>query len=348
VFRLARVLPLAAVCLGTALAAGAEPTPADVEPPPAAPEPVPAACPEAFAFETRLRGLLEASACAGPERRLLVTLRQEDDVSGTLVVLKDYQAEFVREVRGSSCAEVESALLLALEIFLDPGEAGDAACVAKDQSPTSAPTDWPGQDLDPFNLPEPELEPPEPIIEPQPVAIVRGVLQVDSSYAPTLAFGVAATARARLTLQNFLAFSVAHHTAPPFEGGGTVFLSATSFGVAFGQYLPIGANGEFSLQAGPRVALLEVGSSEVPGWDVPGTLAVELTVGLGFRLTRGVWAGFQGGGVVNLVHARYLDGAGGTAWEQPWAGATAGFYLSAVVPERRARPASRPGTGPAR
>lgn len=348
--RLVRVLPLAALCLGTGAWAQAEPEAALTTPEPdratsPAEAPVSLACPEAFEFEGRLRSLLAQSSCGVPERQVLVALRQDEVVSGTLVVLKDYQAEFVREVRGSSCAEVEAALSLALEIFLDPGQAGESACVAKQERerPADAPNDWPGQDLDPFNLPdqEPPPPPPEPFLA-QPLGIVRAAFQIDTSYAPNATFGIAAAARARVTPQNFLGLTLSHQTAPPFVGGGVVHLSATAVEVSFGQFLPIGTKGEFSLQVGPRVGVLEVASSAFAGWDLVGTLAVDVTLGLGFRVGSGFWTGVQGGGVFNALRARYLDGAGIIAWEQPWAGAFVGLYFSAAVPEASRVVAGRP------
>lgn len=344
-----RAFPLAALCLAAGARAQAQSPPAsaatETEARPAAdPTPQRLACPAAFEFEGRLRELLEQSACHVPERKLLVALHQEETVCGTLVVLKDYQAEFVREVRGSSCGEVEAALALALEIFLDPGPDGEGACLAKEleERPKDAPKGWPGQDLDPFNLPESEPRLLEPIVQPQPQGIVRAVAQLDSSYAPNVAFGVAASARVRVTPQNFFALTVSHQVAPPFNGDGTVYLSASAVGPSFGQFLPIGTRGEFSLQVGPRVGLLEVGTSSFGNWEFLGTLAIDVAMSLGFRVGSGFWTGVQGGGVFNVLRGRYLDGGGEVAWEQPWAGAFVGLYFSAAIPEARPPRPQRP------
>lgn len=347
--RRVRVLPLAALCLFAGARVEAQPAQASAAAaataePPADPSAGPTACPAVFEFEGRLRALLEQSTCAVPERKLLVTLHQEEAVCGTLVVLKDYQAEFVREVRGPTCGEVEAALALALEIFLDPGPDGEGACVAKEQEerPADAPDDWPGKDLDPFDLPESEPRPLARIAVAQPRGLVRAVAQLDSSFSPNVAFGVAASARLRVTPQNFLALTVSQQVAPPFNGDGTVYLSATTIGPSFGQFLPIGAGGEFSLQAGPRVSLLEVGTSTFGNWEFLGTVAIDVTMSLGFRVGSGFWTGVQGGGVFNVLRGRYLDGAGAVAWEQPWAGGFVGLYFSAAFAEgRQARSEAR-------
>jgi hypothetical protein len=344
VFRSLRVAALALVCLlGAAVAnaealepAAGEGTPAPVQPPLRTP------CPGTLELESRLRGLLEASACGVPERQLLVTLQSGGSVSGTLVVLHDYQAEYVREVSGPTCAEVESALTLALEIYLDPGEAGDTACAPKAGSPPTRATtsEWPGQDLDPFNLPEPEPALLPPVIEPQPSALVRAVAHIDTSYAPNVAFGVAAVVRLRLTPQNFVGLTLSHDTAPPFSAsdGTIIHVSASALGLSLGQYLPIGTKGEFSLEAGPRVGVLETGTGTASAWTFAGTAGIALTVGLGARLAKGMWAGVHAGGVVNVVRARYLTESQVPAWEQPWTGGFVGLYFGAAVPGQPRRP----------
>jgi hypothetical protein len=301
-------------------------------------------------LEDELRTLLQESACGVPERQLLISMRQGESVSGTLVVLHDYQAEFVREVSGPSCAEVESALTLALEIYLDPGEAGDTACAPKKlpaPQPTAPSPAWPGQDLDPFNLPQAEPTPLPTVIEPQAQGLVRALVHIDSSYSPNVAFGVAATARVRLTPQNFFSMTVSHQIAPPFLAGeqpAAVHVSASALGVALGQYLPIGTRGEFSFELGPRAAALETGTEGAARWELAGTVALELTAGLGIRVARGFWAGVEGGLAFNLLRARYLDLVGVTAWEQPWTGGYFAIYFSAAVPGE-ARTGSSPAAG---
>jgi hypothetical protein len=342
VFRCLRVAALTFACSVWAALAHTVPARADDAPP--APEPVatpaepvvPAPpCPGTLDLEARLRGLLAGSACGVPERQLLVTLSGNESVSGTLVVLHDYQSEYVREVRGPSCEEVEAALTLALEIYLDPGEPGDSACAPKADSPGSSSTaaEWPGQDLDPFNLPEPEPLPTRPIIEPQPSALVRAIAQIDSSYAPNVAFGVAAVLRVRLTHQNFFGFTFSHQTAPPFSAanGAVVHATAIALGLGLGQYAPIGTKGEFSLEAGPRFGLLQTGTADAPLWTTAGTIGLGLSANLGVKVTEGLWTGFVAGGVVNVVRARYLSDEG-LAWEQPWTGGLLGLYLTGAVP----------------
>jgi hypothetical protein len=294
--------------------------------------------------------LLEQSACGVPERQLLVTLKGGEAVSGILVVLHDYQAEYVREVSGPSCVEVEAALTLALEIYLDPGEPGDSACAPKADSPGSISkvSDWPGQDLDPFNLPEPEPLPVLPVVEPQPSALVRGLFQIDSSFSPKVAFGVAAALRVRITPQNFLGFTLSHQVAPPFAASDAtiIHVSATALGLGVGQYLPIGARGEFSLEVGPRLGLLETGTAVAESWTFAGTLGIALSASLGVRIAKGLWTGVQAGGVFNVVRARYLDTNRILAWEQPWTGGQVGLYLSGAVPGQVRAP-SRPMSAPA-
>jgi len=355
VFRCLRVAALTFACsvwaaLAHTVAARADdlavaPVPAATPAEPLAPAPP---CPGTLDLEARLRGLLADSACGVPERQLLVTLSGRESVSGTLVVLHDYQAEYVREVRGPSCAEVEAALTLALEIYLDPGEPGDSACAPKADSPGASSTaaEWPGQDLDPFNLPEPEPPPIVPVIEPQPSSLVRGIAQIDSSYAPNVTFGLAAVLRVRLTPQNFFGVTVSHQTAPPFSAanGAVVHVSATSVGLGLGQYLPIGTTGEFSIEVGPRFGLLQTGTAEAPAWTAAGTVALGLTANLGVRVAPGLWTGFLAGGVVNVLRARYL-GDEGLAWEQPWTGGQVGLYLSAAVPGQPRLPSLPPGGG---
>jgi|GEM_PF-2263850 len=328
---------------------GAEPDPAATPAEPPAPAPAPAPpCPGTLDLEARLRGLLADSACGVPERQLLVTLSGRESVSGTLVVLHDYQSEYVREVRGPSCEEVEAALTLALEIYLDPGEPGDSACAPKADSPGSSSTaaEWPGQDLDPFNLPEPEPPPVRPIIEPQPSSLVRVIAQMDSSYSPNVTFGLAAVLRVRLTHQNFFGVTLSQQTAPPFSAanGAVVHVSATGLGFGLGQYLPIGTKGEFSLEVGPRFGLLQTGTADAPAWTSAGTIGLGLSATLGVRVVQGLWTGFVAGGVVNVVRARYL-GEDGLSWEQPWTGGLLGLYLSAAVPGQPRPPSLPPGGG---
>lgn len=346
-FRRFRVVPPAILCLasGTVALAQDEPQAGDPALPPAAAAPpptLPAPCPDGTEIEDRLRTVLDESECAAPERQLLLRLRQGESVTGTLVVLRDYQAEYVREVSGSSCREVESALTLALEIFLDPDEQGQGACAPKGAvaPAASTPADWPGQDLDPFNLPQPEPAPVVPVIEPQPSASLRLVPGVDSSYAPGVAFGLAATLRIRLTPQNFLGLTAAENVAPPFVAtdGTVVHVSATTFGARFGQHLPVGLRGEFSLEVGPRLAILQVGTGTFEDWELAATVGIDLTVSLGVRLVPGIWAGVQGGGAFNLARARFLDGDSTLAWEQPWTGAHMGFYIAVAAPGQPARP----------
>jgi len=298
-------------------------------------------CPGTLEFEAKLRTLLQESACGVPERQLLVTLRRAEQAIGTLVILHDYQAEFVREVSGPSCSEVEAALTLALEIYLDPGVAGDTACVPKGAprpDPSGTPSNWPGQDLDPFNLPQAEPAPLPSIIEPQPQGLVRAIVHVDSSYSPNVAFGLGATARLRVTPQNFVAITLSHQVAPPFQANPVVHVSASALRVGFGQHLPIGTAGEFSFEVGPRVGVLETGTGEADHWELAGTVAICLTASLGLRMGRGFGAGVEGGAVFNVLAARYLDGRDQVAWQQPWTGGYLGLYFSAAVPGKARRP----------
>lgn len=355
--RLSRVVPLALLglalpSLGYAEVGGEGAVELEAPVSPLTPEVVP--CPGTLDLEARLRTVLEESACGVPERQLLVTLRHAELASGTLVVLHDYQAEFVREVSGPSCAEVESALTLALEIYLDPGETGQSACAPKAPPvPASGvpPSAWPGQDLDPFNLPQAEPAPLPSVIEPQPSGLVRALVLIDSSYSPNVAFGVGATVRLRLTPQNFASITLSHQIAPPFVAGqndSVVHVSASAVGLGLGQYLPIGTKGEFSFEAGPRIGVLETGTGTADHWELAGTIAVELTVGLGMRIARGLWGGVEGGLAFNLLRARYLDEAQIKAWEQPWTGGYFALYVSAAVPGVPRAPRPAPPAAPAR
>lgn len=305
-------------------------------------------CPGRPGFQPQLHEIIEASLADGA-LRIQVILEDGRQVSGELSLYLGDQRVFVRRVSGASCAEVEDALSLALQVHLDELE---------DHLPEDQPQLSPsvrrsvvsarsagtlaGIAPEPPQLEWPEMENPE-ARKPRTRrwANVRAGVIMATSTLPEPAYGFGLAGQARIIRRLVTTFEVSHLGSVGFPGARKGNASFTSVFWGLGAQLDWSSAWAWVVDAGPYVGWVHT-SLEEEGLDPTGermsfrgshvNAGIQAHGDLVYRLPADWLLDFRFGWGAALVRARFVSQDDRLLWQQPFGMLQGGIFLGRVFP----------------